>query len=465
MRRRALAGLLLLVAACTTPGSAPVPVAAPSVRAEVVRGGGTWTARFLLDRDAPAWAFNRSAVAREGGQSWRAQSWTILTPGVRLERRGRYDLLVAEDGAAVPRQVSLRFTPFAQDIVADYDPALVFTDGTVALYSEHFRLFPLPAADAAEALPADLGGTEAAAVPTLISFRDAGARVLHMGRRFDGVTFTGGRGVYILFGPAEPVVGEAIATVIDPALPAWLRAALLADTPRLLSFYAERLGPLPSARPTLLVSWAGPTPGVTSMGGSVLPDTVIMRFEGSGVIADNPSVARLARWFIAHEGAHFWLGQAIGYRNSADAWITEGGAELLAIRAVAALDPDFSSRQRLQDLLDECVHLAAGPSVASAQDRNAHRAYYGCGAMFALLAERTAGDFFTFVRGLIDAHGHAGTVSRDEWLAALGDPILAEGVREMVEQGVADPAGRLAALFTRAGVPHGHGEGGRLELR
>jgi hypothetical protein len=59
----------------------------------------------------------------------------------------------------------------------------------------------------------------------------------------------------------------------------------------------------------VMVSWMGPTAGKVSMGGSVLPGLVTMTFEGEGVLEERPEMRNQARWFIAHESAHFWLGQ------------------------------------------------------------------------------------------------------------------------------------------------------------
>ena len=473
MKRLLALFLALSLAACSTTG-ANERQAFAGTSIEVLRSGDVWTADFRFDRDSPVWAFTRSAVTREGQRPWRPRSWTVETSGVRLERQGRYDVLVAENGRPVPRRVRIRFTPFAQDLIAAYDPALVFTDGSVALYTQQFDPFPVASTAIAAALPIDLADAQVEQVPTRVRFRDRRGRVLHMGRRYDSATITGGGGAYLLFGPAAAIENEAMATIIDPQLPAWLRSTLASATPRILAAYAERLGPAPGGRPTFLLSWAGPTPRLSSMGGSVLPSMVVMRFEGEGVVRESPQLAHQALWFIAHEGAHFWLGQAVGYQFSRDAWITEGGADLLAIRNTALLDPSYDARAALQERLERCVRIAAGRSVASAQQRNEHDAYYACGAMFGLIAEgaqrrSTGGDFFAFVRALIDSNREDRVVTKDEWLAQVtrlaGDPALEQGMRAMIETGVADPSAHLQSLFARAGIGHARDSEGRLRLQ
>lgn len=459
--------LALALGACAT---APQPPPAPEVKVEVVRNGSEWTANYSFDRDAAAWGFFRSALTEHGRKPWRPVSWAVTTPGVRLERRGRYDLLVSDAGT-VPREVSISFRPFADRLLSDYDAAILFSDGTVGLFSDHFNVFPLPSAAAAETLPLDLDSEAMGTPPTRISFRDRNGPVLHAGGRSPEVSLVAAEN-YVLFGPAEPVQNEHIATVIDPALPEWLRKPLTNSTLRILSFYGDKLGPRAGDKPMLLVSWAGPTKGLRSIGGGVVPGQVMLRFEGEALLNEDPAARDSARWAVAHEGAHFWLGNTVGYASSDQAWIMEGGADLLAVRATSALEPDFNARTMLQNLADECVTLSAGKAVREAALRNEQRAYYACGAMFALAAEaaarRNGGDYFSFWRGLIDANRADGTVSQEEWLAEVTrlseDPLIAANIRQMVDVGVADPARSLAAIFIRAGVPHSLAAGGRLLL-
>ena len=156
----------------------------------------------------------------------------------------------ARTASRLPIWVRVRFAPFSGDLLADYDPALVFTDGSIALYSEQFDAFPLRSAVRAERLPLDLSGTRAPASPTRVTFTDYSGAVLNAGQRIASVTLDDDDGTYVLFGPAEPVVTEVMATIIDPELPDWIRESLLRDTPAILAGYSEALGPAPGARPT-----------------------------------------------------------------------------------------------------------------------------------------------------------------------------------------------------------------------
>jgi hypothetical protein len=446
--------LLLLAAA----GQAATPEHFAS-QVSVTRNGDRWTADFRLTGRSPAWMFTRSELTREGLRPWRAQSWRVETPGVRLERHGRHDVLVAGDGGAVPARVRIAFTPAAMDLDAGYDPALIFTEGSVALYTEAFVALPQPSVAAVDRLPRDLSGLALPRVDTRIGFRDAAGPVLLGGRRLNRalVRDDDGDGTYVLFGRIQPIFTEAMTAILDPQLPSWIRAALSRGVPDIFARYAAVLGPAPGPKPTIMVSWAGATPGMASMGGSALQGLITMAYEGAGVARETEVGRGYGLWFIAHEAAHFWLGNTVSYQYSRDAWITEGGADLLAFRTVAAIDPAYDWRGALNQSIRDCVTFSTGHGVATAEERNEQRAYYACGAVFGLVAEACSHrPFIQFVRKLVEDNRRDRVVSRADWLAALDqvshDPSLSRDIGVLLDHGAADPTAAIAALFARAGV-------------
>jgi hypothetical protein len=456
-----LRAALLFWSLATLPASAAHPPA--PVQVLVARQAGQWTAEFHFPRGAQAWVFPRSALSRAGERPWRPQSWTVETPGVRLERRGRYDALTA-GGANVPARVRIRFTPFSGDLIADFAPALSFTDGAVALFDGQYSTFPVPSAAAVDRLPQDLGGSAIEDSGTIVTFRDDRGRLLAHGRRLRTATMPA-TGNYVLFGASRPIVTATMATIIDPQLPRWIASVLARDTPEILRRYTAELGPAPGGKPTVMVSWAGPTPRMRGLGGSTLSGLIVMRFEGEGVLRESQALQNRARWFIAHESAHFWLGQAIHTVSQGDAWMTEGGADLLAMRTVQAMDPAYDWRAELDASIADCVRLSAGRAVTSAFERNEHRAYYACGAVFGLVAEAASHrPFSAFVRALVDGHRGDGVLTRAAWLAALdrasGDPSLSAAIAHMLDEGAPDPKAAIAAMFDRAGVHYRRGEDG-----
>ncbi|WP_324774501.1 hypothetical protein [Brevundimonas sp.] len=435
----------------------------------VTRDGDSWIADYTLDRDAVVWAFFRSSLINGSRRPWRLEQWRVLTPGVVLERVGARDILRAADGGPVPRKVRIAFTPKSENLEADYS-ALVFTDGSVALPSAQFDVFPLASTAAVLDVPDDLNGYPLETGPAMVTWRDRSGPILFRGRRVTEATEAQAN-TYILFGQADLVEGARLTTVADPQLPAWIGDAIEDFAPRVADYYARRLGPGQSDHPTIMMSWAGPTPGRTSMGGSVMPGLIVMAFDGEGVTRPSDGVLGMARWFIGHESAHFWLGQTVRYEFARDAWITEGGADLMAVRALKAIDPGWDDRTELQKEVDDCVRLADEP-VEAAGTRGEHRAYYACGAVFALAAEAvqkraTGGDWFDFLQPLIEANRADGVLTRDEWLSALdrtsGDPALRRDIETLLDEGSDDAAGLIAAVLDRSGVAHRR-DGARLVL-
>jgi hypothetical protein len=435
----------------------------------VTRDGDLWTAEYALDRDAPVWAFFRSALIQESRRPWRLEQWRIETPGVVLERAGNYDILRAADGGPVPRRVSIAFTPKSENLEADY-AVLAFTDGSVALPSGQFDLFPLSSVADAAAAPQDLSGYPVEAEAATVTWRDRAGPVLFRGERVAEAT-AAEADTYVLFGRADLIESPRLITVADPQLPAWIADAIETLAPRVADLYADRLGPSQTARPTIMMSWAGPTSGRTSMGGGVLPGLIVMAFEGEGVVQPTAAVLSMSRWFVGHESAHFWLGQVVRYERARDAWITEGGADLMAVRALQSIDPAYDAGAELQKAVDDCVQLADEP-VAEAAGRGEHRALYACGAVFAMAAEgaqrrASGGDWFDFLRPLIDASRADGVLTREEWLNALdavsADPSLRRDMKMLLDRGSGEAAAAVARLFGRSGVAY-EMDNGRVRL-
>ena len=254
------------------------------VRVEITRRGNEWTADYLFDREYPVWVFPRTDVTRDDLKSWRPSSWSVETRGVRLEQRGSYDVLIANRGD-VPRNVRIRFTPFTKGLQDDYTPALQFTDGSVALYIAQFDAFPMASARDVKALPSDLNNQVVPDAKLTYVLRDQAGPVWLRGKR-QAVAQTDDKDAYVFFGSLQPIETPAMVGFVDPQLPEWIRGSLAQAIPDILARYTQELGAPPGGKPTIMLSWAGPTPGLTSRAGSVLPGLIVLTYEGSGVLSE-----------------------------------------------------------------------------------------------------------------------------------------------------------------------------------
>ena len=456
-----------LLGACATGPRAPAdtPVAAAEtvaakVRVTVTRDGSGWRADYVLGRDAPAWAFYRSSRLLKTREPWRPRDWAVVTSGVVLESIGDLDVLRAADGGNVPREFSIRLTPRGGNLEADY-PVLVFTDGSVALFAGAFDVFALDRSDAASLSLAEVTALQSEGANAHVTWQDRNGPVLVQGERVKSATTEDGN-TYVLFGEARIKESARVVTVVDPQLPGWITASIEGYSPQVVDHYAARLGKGQTDRPMVMASWYGPSRDIVSYGGSVLPGLIVMSFEGQELLSASDTVLSGVSWFIAHEVAHFWLGQTVRTETQDESWITEGGADLMAVRAAKALDPSFDDTGFLQTELDDCVALGTKP-VAGAGRRGEHRAYYACGAVLALAAEglqrrATGGDWFDALKSMIDAHRATGVLTRAAWLAhltTLGAPeALTVEIDRFLSAGSKDPKAFVRSLFDRTGIAY-----------
>jgi len=433
------------------------PAMAEPVRVTVARQGDHFVADYRLPVDASAWGFWRSSTAAGDNQSWRLRSWRVLTPGVTLQRRGDQDALVGVNGRPVPRHVRISLTPFTDEVTANYVPALRLGGDSVALFDGHFSVFAVGRANQLDRLPQgfDPDAAKVGDYGTAITFQGRGLRIAG---DVEGYRRGESAGAYGLFGVPKSVVAKGVATVIDSELPQWIADDLASFTPRVMGAMTARIGPSGAAQPTVLAAWEGPDRPGASMNGGTLKGLILMRFEGKAALRELPALRSMARWFIAHEASHFWLGQKVDYESARDSWIMEGGADLLAVRTVTALDPAFDRTKVLNEALADCSKLAVKP-VATAIERNEPRANYACGAVFSLVAEKASnGDFYAFVRDLIAANQTDHMVNSAEWLAQLdrisGKPALSAAIRRLLANGSPRPAEDLGALLIAAAIPY-----------
>lgn len=468
--------LVLALCLCTLAQTAPAwatslsAAEADVVMVTVTRDGSDWRADYVFDRDASAWAFYNSSNLNSSRQPWRPRDWVAITPGVVIERVGDLDVLRMTDGSPLPRRISLSLTPRGDALEADY-PVLLFTDGSVAMFTGAFDVFPIPRPNLDGATAEEIAESRPQGANARISWRDKAGPVLAKGRRLQTAETHDGRG-YVLFGQTRLKEAEGLVTVVDPELPVWIALSVETFAPRVIDYYATMLGPGQTERPTIMSTWYGPTEGVTNYGGSVLPGLIVMTFEGKELLSSSESVLSENRWFIAHEAAHFWLGQTVRAERSRESWITEGGADLLAVRAMQALDPRYDAGEVLQKGVDDCVRLGDKP-VTGAGQRGDHRAYYACGAVLAMVGEAlqqraAGGDWFDYLRPLIEDNRESGVLTRTAWLARLSslseDPTLASDIDTFLDNGAPATADFIGSLFDRAGVGYQR-EGDRIVLR
>jgi hypothetical protein len=323
----------------------------------------------------------------------------------------------------------------------DYARFSPFSDGGLLIYSGRFHACPDR-------------GCEGDPVWRMRLTPPAGAyTILDGARRANPIRWDDmgdGRNVYV--GAARPVETPHLLAVLDPALPVQVREPLANLFPRLMDYFAARLGVLP-ARPMLFVSLdPDGRPGATHIQGGTLPNQVFMHFQtpdwrGEDWLKQQPYLA----WFFAHEAAHLF--QSASSEN-AHAWIHEGGADAMAAIALGELRLGFDAyvQRRRSEAHTICAEgLRYGPLFEAAA-AGRFDDLYQCGLLLQLQMHEAAmesgrGDLFAIWR-VYKARVAAGETADTETVLAAAAPFVDAAVLDRVRATVFtrqdDPAGFLA---------------------
>lgn len=355
--RLAVAALLSFLVATTVVGAAPAPDARIAI--EPIDNG-RWQADYALPRPT-----TRMVFARNPDDS-RAKAWVPVDPAFEILRIDGLEQVRRRDGSAFTA-VSLTLAPVYVDLPKDYAPFSSFTDGGLLFHSGRF----FACADICPEKPRYTIGFTG----------HAGDRILVKGRSVTGraIWTDGADGTAIYIGQGHPIETSHVLAVIDPGLPQPVRDPLSTSFPRFMDYFTGRLG-APRPKPMLFASYdPGFAKGYGSQGGT-LPGQVFIHYYGPGWparMAERDFVFRTA-FFFAHEAAH--LHQA-GGQPIDTSWINEGGAEIFAARALAALVPESAGwlRTKLAAARASCTKALPRTKLSDAMKNEQVDMLYECG--------------------------------------------------------------------------------------
>jgi len=265
------------------------------------------------------------------------------------------------------KSFSVELREFARDGEIDrvYSPVILLGDGRGAeVYSEYL----LPKA----------GG--------LVRFDDEGTA---FGRRMPKRTVAwraNDSATYLLVGPQALQDRPHFSVTFDAATPVWAARRIEQVATAAETFYARRLGALPTPRPWLLVSHTGTDrPGATFRG-DTNPGMVRLNLVGRDWAAPSPERRVDLDRLVAHELFHLWNGQRRELVDDAEPWLLEGGADAAARVALreSRLEDAAEGEAWVEDAFIKC---AATPGDTLGQKlANGGRSYYDCGAAVFFLA-------------------------------------------------------------------------------
>lgn len=318
--------------------------------------GEDWQVRYSLAQPATVLHFDLPY------DDYRQTNWKPEDPAVRIVAEGDAVRAERSDGRAFST-LSFRLRARYREVPKNYAPFSPYSDGSLLIYTGQFH--------ACATGPCAPGSSWTIRVPGKPPIMDRG----------DGTL------VYV--GRSKPVANPHVVSVIDPGLPASVRAQLDALLPKLTAYFTAAFGPL-DKRPMLFASldqWPRPDSGLSYQGGT-LPGQVFLHFYGSDWRRHSDK-ADFVPWFFAHELAHFYHGarSANAATSEEEAWIHEGGAEAFAALALRMFGEVAYVNRRIGAASDRCAaglaKLSDKPLVAAAR-LGAFDLYYDCGLLLQL---------------------------------------------------------------------------------
>lgn len=300
--------LLLICLPLVALAAEPAPVRGRLTLTHVSKDA--WRADYRLEEKVDAIEFGPAVV------DFRRDAWTMATPGVELATNADKKESVRSTGKAFRAlRVNVKlYEPWAHDA---YVPMDRHSDGGTAIYLGHF-----------------MGGVRQDGV-----LRNMLLQIVLKGLPGETVFLPEEAnrdiGVYAYVGPQKIAAVGAVRAIVDPATPAWVRAAMADTAAKVAAVYETKLGrPAPHTL-ALIVGAAGlQKPGYSIKGGA-LPGQVVYKLEGDELTKDSPLARERLQQLVAHELAHVWQGLVTkGGIGNTQPWVHEGGAEALSAQAL-----------------------------------------------------------------------------------------------------------------------------------
>jgi hypothetical protein len=388
---------------------------------------------------------------------------------VQADFRPKKGRIVAEDGYQVwlAKKPTTTFTATFDTNTAhqakDYELNIAFGDGSRLLYTDHLFAVGVVCTDGSTRCSTDDMETLPGEVHRYTFATTPGRQVLTPDGRTPGqATWNQSRGgVYILFGDTEALPDERVTFVMDPTLPAWIRAATARWIGPLLDGYTTRTGRALSFQPTILVSYGTNGDGL-GYGGGGLPGQMQLHLEGTGWATETPETAATFAHFLAHETFHMWNGEELStHVDGSEEWLSEGSAELFAwwaMQDLGLLDAD-GVLDRVHGAASRCVGDLGAEPLLNAHRSGRYGAFYSCGATELFLLDAALQTKGTYLEAVVqDVFAEGDRYSTYDVLEAAHrlskDPLLNGPLERTLRHGLGgDALARLETRFTEAGHP------------
>jgi hypothetical protein len=434
--------LILFSMLCAGAAAAEIPTV------ELERHGEAWQASYAFAHPVREMRF-----ARTDAKGNRANMWTPLDAGVEIVLADGEEVVRRRDGAEFA-EVAFSMAPRYVPLDKDYAPFSPFGDGGLLIHTGRYFACAPRCDDAVS--PAW----------SFVVHAPAGSHVLQggkiHGRRAEFVERDSGTNIYV--GKAKPIETSHVLAVVDDTFPPEARGMLEQTFPRLMDFYAQRLGAL-HEKPMMFASHDAKHPGGGyGHQGGTLPGQVFIHLYGpQPKQADPVAGAEALRGFFAHEAGHLFQRYEAG-QAEADAWLHEGGADafsLLALQELGLADAAYR-RVRIDSALQQCAKGSKNLALRESADKGLFDNYYRCGLLMQLAVDgaarrQSAGscDLFCVWRAFLWRVEAGADWSAETWFATVDELAGADTgrfLREAAMTAQADPRKFYQRGLAAAGV-------------
>jgi len=463
MNRLLSALIALSLSACSAPVSDhqkttdPATISVPFQMEIEQATQGPWTFTLSLNEPQKALIFSRSR------HDYRRDSWTVLTPGVKLERIGGFDTILL--GPDV-KKAEFSFQPYTETLPGTYTHFIPFSNGAMAMYLDGFELLRIDGeAEAVTALEGSLSNWDGEQFKIPLALKSP-ERVLYQGNSYvetlDVAVHGGEQSGYAYLGAGDIIEGESFSGVLDPNLPDWLSDGLDTQLLDIFSSLEDKFGYGLTEKASILFAFRGyETDGFSNTGGVLSGGQIVLETSGSAMKTPNARLKAYLRWFLMHESAHlFQTAKGHSYENREDSWLLEGSAN--AMTYILLEDSGDAPNQKAvqesyQSAWADCIAAIQGVSMVEITERN-DQSHYACGVLVFSIADAGLADQDSFdlwakliARAEVDK-----TVNTDDFFALLRETSLDDNVVQRLQDFVAgpveDPETALLSLFEAVGI-------------
>ncbi|MCF6439736.1 hypothetical protein L1077_09865 [Pseudoalteromonas luteoviolacea] len=320
----------------------------------------TWRVTYKINKPIKKLVFKRTP------DNSRVKRWKPDNPHyvINFDKHNSQESITRKDGRPFT-EVKIKLTPTYTPLPKEYAPFSPFSDGGMLLHSGRFFACASTCADNTNAWP--------------IAIKAPFNHIIVDGKVYkNNVQWIGkdsGQKVYV--GHEAPIEDAHFVSLIDGRLPPTLKKHIEKDLPKLMDFFADKMGTL-DYRPALFASFSETNDGRYGHQGGTLSDQIFLHWYGEKAIEKVNSESIF--WFFSHEVAHLYQKQGSDIENPSEAWLHEGAAEFLAGVASANVANNTSLlSEKIVTAQRHCLEgLKQEPSYIRAVKSNS-RLHYNCG--------------------------------------------------------------------------------------